>query len=39
MHIPAKVDVLIIGAGPIGLITAIGLEQQGVETFIAGMPL
>ncbi|KAH9231681.1 hypothetical protein K456DRAFT_1726656 [Colletotrichum gloeosporioides 23] len=27
-------DVLIVGAGPVGLVTALGLAQQGIDTFI-----
>ncbi|ETS80532.1 hypothetical protein PFICI_08061 [Pestalotiopsis fici W106-1] len=34
MQLPTAVDVLIIGAGPVGLITAVGLQQQGVETLV-----
>ncbi|PVH99998.1 FAD/NAD(P)-binding domain-containing protein [Periconia macrospinosa] len=34
MLTPTTVDVLIVGAGPVGLITAIGLEQQGVTSLI-----
>ena len=36
MCTPITVDVLIVGAGPVGLITAIGLEQQGVTSMIIG---
>ncbi|KAK6858654.1 hypothetical protein PG995_005218 [Apiospora arundinis] len=29
-----RTDVLVCGAGPAGLLTAIGLEQQGISTFV-----
>lgn len=29
-------DVLIVGAGPVGLLVALGLAQQGVDTVIVG---
>ncbi|RSL70837.1 hypothetical protein CEP54_001534 [Fusarium duplospermum] len=31
MSVPPTTDVLIIGAGPVGLLTGIGLAQQGVD--------
>lgn len=29
-------DVLVCGAGPVGLLTALGLAQQGVKTLVIG---
>lgn len=29
-------DVLIVGAGPMGLLTSIGLAKQGVDTIVLG---
>ncbi|KAH7030611.1 FAD binding domain-containing protein [Microdochium trichocladiopsis] len=35
MHpIPEQIDVLVCGAGPAGLLTALGLEQQGINTLV-----
>lgn len=33
----AATDVLVCGAGPVGLLIALGLEQQGVDTLLIGM--
>lgn len=30
-------DVLVCGAGPVGLLTALGLSQQGIDTFLIGL--
>lgn len=32
----ATADVVICGAGPVGLIIALGLAQQGIDTLIVG---
>lgn len=34
--LPSCTDVLVVGAGPVGLLTALGLAQQGIDTVIIG---
>ncbi len=36
MSPPTTTDVLVIGAGPMGLLTAIGLCQQDIDTILLG---
>jgi phenol 2-monooxygenase len=31
-------DVLVVGAGPVGLLTALGLAQHKLDTLIIGKP-
>jgi len=39
MTLPDQTEVLVIGAGPVGLLTALGLAQQGIDTLIIGRGL
>lgn len=32
-----QTDVLVVGGGPVGLLVALGLAQQGVDTLTIGM--
>ena len=34
MNLPTKIDVAVIGAGPVGIETAIALQESGVETLL-----
>lgn len=34
---PLTTDVLIVGGGPVGLLTGIGLVQQDVDCLVIGM--
>lgn len=36
LHAADFTDVLVCGAGPVGLLTALGLAQQGVKTLVIG---